>query len=213
MLALGALEAGVVVTSGAQLLIAGYGIFKEWTGVKAYLESSKLKNVARSQGLLAVADTKAAEEADSKALTTGPDDTAKAIAVIQNEAGELTILDGLLVGSSTTGLVLLMTPSLRWYGAATLMASFLASRNRDNAKLIGVASSTLALTVANPPAAAAALFGFASSAAQATASSVSSAIQLSTTISGVLVAVSGAVVVYILNSANDKRKQRQRSIE
>ena len=79
MLALGAIEAGVAVTSGAQLLIAGYGIFKEWTGVKAYLESSKLKNVARSQGLLAIADTKAAEEADSKALTTAPDDTAKAV--------------------------------------------------------------------------------------------------------------------------------------
>jgi hypothetical protein len=154
-----------------------------WADTKRYLESGKLQDVVP----------------ESKDLVIPGDPAALAL-------GSLTALDGLLVASSATGMVLLTVPGLRWYGAATLLGSFLASRTRDNAKLIAATSAGLTLLVTNPVAAAGAGINLASAAGTATINGLSSAVQLSFTVVGALVTTSGAVVAYLLVPKKKKKK-------
>ena len=134
----------------------------------------------------------------------------KAIANVGKEnsdVGDLTAVDGVLVASSTSGLLLLMGPKTRWVGLGALLGSFLISTTRDNAKLIGVTSSALAFTATNPIAATSAAFGFLGSAASATVNSLGSAVQLSLTVTGVLVTASGAIVGYLVSSKKTNKKK------
>ena len=144
-----------------------------------------------------------------KLLQLIPANTPEAKALVtQTGVGELTAMDGVLVGSSTAGLIMLTIPGLRWFGGATLLGSFLASRTRDNAKLIGVTSTALAFTATNPVAAGAGI-GFVGAAASATAQSVGAALQLSTTVVGALVTTSGAVVGYLVSRDPEKGKNKK----
>jgi hypothetical protein len=66
------------------------------------------------------------------------------------------------------------------------------------------------LVAINPVAAAGALVGVLGTATNATINSVSSAMQLSTTVVGVLVTMSGAVVGYVLVDSSKKKKTKNR---
>ena len=171
------------------LFAVGAFLQSTWDDIKKYFESGKLLQLIP------------ANTPEAKAL------------VVQTGVGELTAMDGVLVGSSTAGLIMLTIPGLRWYGGATLLGSFLASRTRDNAKLIGVTSTALAFTATNPVAAAGAGIGFVGAAANATAQSVGAAVQLSTTVVGALVTTSGAVVGYLVSRGvsrdTDKGKKKK----
>jgi len=114
------------------------------------------------------------------------------------DIGSLTAADGALVAGGTTGLLLLAIPRFRLAAAATLLSSFLLAQTRDNAKLITVTSGGLALFATDPVATSAAFANFLGSAASATVKSTAAAIELSTTIVGVLLTVSGGVVAYLL---------------
>lgn len=154
--------------------------------VGKYLESGKLIDVAPTP--------------ESKALVTA------------TETSELTAVDRFLVASTTGGLLMLTVPGLRWVGGAALLGSFLLSRNRDNAKLIGATGTALTLFVTQPVAFASATAQVLGAAGAATVSSVASAVQLSTTVVGVLVTSSGAIVGYLLlpSDSTPKKKTKKR---
>ena len=145
-----------------------------WSEVGKYIESGKLVDAAPTP--------------ESKAL------------VQATGTSDLTAVDGFLVASTTGGLLLFAVPGLRWVGGAALLGSFLLARNRDNAKLIATSSTALTLFATQPLATTAAAVQFLGAAGTAAASSVASAVQLSTTVVGVLVTTSGAVVGYLLTT-------------
>lgn len=120
--------------------------------------------------------------------------------VTRTGLGDLTALDGTLVGTSTAGMILLFkpVPGARVAGAALLLASYLAGKERSNAKFIALTSSAAAAILANPFKAAQVAIQLGGVAANTTINGVASAMQLSATAIGLLVTISGAVVGYVL---------------
>jgi hypothetical protein len=177
---------GVAAVGVIDALIIGYGgtitgialFANTYQHIKKYFESGKVIDLIPSS------------DVESKSL------------VERTGVGDLTAMDVVLVGSNALGILLLLNPQFRLVGGLTLLASFISTTTRDNAKLIGVASSALAVSISNPVGAAKTALGLLGVAANVTASNLSSAVQLSTTVIGVVVTVSGAVVGYILTRRN-----------
>jgi hypothetical protein len=170
---LGAIDVFVLGSTGTLTALTLFG--STFQNIKQYLDSGKLID-------LLPANTSAANRQ----------------LVVSTGVGDLTPVDGFLVGSSTAGLLLLLNPKFRLAGGLTLLVSIFSGSQRDNAKLIAVTSAGLAATIANPLAAGKTAIGLAGVAANATMQGISSAIQLSATAIGAIVTVSGAVVGYLL---------------
>ena len=123
ILSLSALEAFALGSSGTITALALF--ISSYQQLEKYLDSGKL------------IDLIPANDTSSRQLVT------------TTGVGDLTPMDGALIGTSTTGL-LLLNPKFRVAGGMTLLASFITGRNRDNARVIAVTSSAVAATIANP---------------------------------------------------------------
>ncbi len=168
----GAIDAFALGSTGGVTALAI--LMTSYRGAKKYLDSGKLIDMIPES------------------------DTTSRELVTRTGVGDLTGMDGALVGTSTAGLLLLLSPKFRLIGAGTLLASFLAGKDRDNAKLIAVTSSAAAAVISNPVAAIGIGIQFVEAAANTTIHGISSAIQLSTTAIGLLVTLSGAVIGYVV---------------
>lgn len=136
-----------------------------------------------------------------KLIDVIPHSDIKSRALVESTGlGDLNGVDGVLIGTSTAALSMILAggPIVKTVGAATLISSYIAGKDRTNAKVIALTSSAAAAIVTNPFKAIATMINLGGVAANTTINGITAAAQISTSAIGVIVTLSGAVVGYFL---------------
>ena len=119
--------------------------------------------------------------------------------------GDLNGVDGVLIGTSTAAIAMILAggPIVKGVGAGTLLASYLAGKDRTNAKVIALTSSAAAAVITNPFKAIATGVNLAGVAANTTINGITAAAKISSSAIGLIVTISGAVVGYFVIKDDD----------